>query len=60
MSLVFELSAQFFECCMTFVSSLIFRCNLQSDVRLPMYEETGKWRRAVGRRKFMGGPCLLT
>jgi len=29
--------------------------NLQSDVRVAMYEEAEKWMRAVGRRKFMGG-----
>ena len=32
-----------------------FRYNLQSDVRVAMYEEAEKWMRAVGRRKFMGG-----
>ena len=33
----------------------ISRYNLQSDVRLAMYEEAEKWMRTVGRRKFMGG-----
>ena len=33
----------------------ISRYNLQSDVRLAMYEEAEKWMRAVGRRKFLGG-----